>query len=326
MASLTNLPDSLCVNEIAPRPHNSGHYTIEACPTMSQYKSQLLSILGVMPSIPDNNISMVSPSAVMLNILGGAHPNSHNPLLAITITLPNAALHMYGKASKPGRKIGHVTVIGSSMPSVETSIAPLVSLVDSIRAERKSPTTVVTSHPETQLPKYLGAPIVAITMGSDSDLPILKPGIAVLRDFGIPFSVNITSAHRTPARMTAFAEKAASSGYRVIIAAAGGAAHLPGMVAASTALPVIGVPVKGSTLDGMDSLLSIAQMPRGVPVATVAINNSVNAALLAVRILGANDARYRVKMEAYQQEMHDGVLEKAGNLNLLGWEKYGEKR
>jgi len=126
--------------------------------------------------------------------------------------------------------------------------------------------------------------------------------------------------------MTAFAETAAANGYKVIIAAAGGAAHLPGMVAASTALPVIGVPVKGSTLDGMDSLLSIVQMPRGVPVATVAINNSINAALLALRILGASDAKIRTKMEAYQQEMADGVLEKVDNLNLIGWEKYGEKK
>jgi phosphoribosylaminoimidazole carboxylase len=292
---------------------------------MSQYKSQLLAILGLMPSFPKNVISPVVPATIMLNILGGAHPDSHKPLLSAAVALPNASLHMYGKASKPGRKIGHITVIGASMSHVEASIAPLIALADSIRAERKSPTTrVLPLVPES--PQYLGAPVVAVTMGSDSDLPVMKPGIALLRDFGVPYSVNITSAHRTPARMTAFAETAAANGYKVIIAAAGGAAHLPGMVAASTALPVIGVPVKGSTLDGMDSLLSIVQMPRGVPVATVAINNSINAALLALRILGASDAKIRAKMEAYQQEMADGVLEKVDNLNLIGWEKYGEKK
>ena len=114
-------------------------------------------------------------------------------------------------------------------------------------------------------------------MGSDSDLPVLKPGLELLTTLGIPFHVTITSAHRTPLRMTEFASSAVANGFKVIIAAAGGAAHLPGMIAASTPLPVIGVPVKGSTLDGMDSLLSIVQMPRGVPVATVAINNSVSA-------------------------------------------------
>jgi phosphoribosylaminoimidazole carboxylase len=118
-------------------------------------------------------------------------------------------------------------------------------------------------------------------MGSDSDLPVLKPGLELLTNLGIPFHVTITSAHRTPLRMTEFASSAAANGFKVIIAAAGGAAHLPGMVAASTPLPVIGVPVKGSTMDGMDSLLSIVQMPRGVPVATVAINNSVSAFLFS---------------------------------------------
>lgn len=291
---------------------------------MSQYKSQLLSILGLMPSFPGNTIPTAVPAAIMLNILGGAHTSSHLPLLSAAIALPTASLHMYGKASKPARKIGHITVLGSSMDTAEASIAPVINMVDNIRSERKSPKT--SSSPSVPAsPQYLGAPVVAITMGSDSDLPVMKPGIALLRDFGIPFSVDITSAHRTPGRMTEFAETAAARGYKVIIAAAGGAAHLPGMVAASTALPVIGVPVKGSTLDGMDSLLSIVQMPRGVPVATVAINNSINAALLAARILGASDVVIRRKMEAYQQEMADGVSEKVGNLNLIGWEKYGEK-
>jgi phosphoribosylaminoimidazole carboxylase len=156
---------------------------------------------------------------------------------------------------------------------VEHLISPLIQLADNMRASRKKlPTSTVSpsTAPTTQ-------PLVAVTMGSDSDLPVLKPGLELLTTLGIPFHVTITSAHRTPLRMTEFASSAVANGFKVIIAAAGGAAHLPGMIAASTPLPVIGVPVKGSTLDGMDSLLSIVQMPRGVPVATVAINNSVSA-------------------------------------------------
>lgn len=146
-----------------------------------------------------------------------------------------------------------------------------------MRAERKGlpQSSAKTSIPSSLSPSSSSQPLVAVTMGSDSDLPVLKPGLALLRTFGIPFFVTITSAHRTPHRMIEFAESAAEKGFKVIIAAAGGAAHLPGMLASDTPLPVIGVPVKGSTLDGMDSLLSIVQMPRGVPVATVSINNSV---------------------------------------------------
>jgi phosphoribosylaminoimidazole carboxylase len=191
------------------------------------------------------------------------------------IAMPRAALHMYGKESKPARKIGHITIVADSILQGEALIQPLITMTDIMRAERKglsmpksSTTTSIPSSPS-------GQPLVAITMGSDSDLPVLKPGLALLNTLNIPFFVTITSAHRTPIRMHEFASTAALQGFRVIIAAAGGAAHLPGMIAAATPLPVIGVPVKGSTLDGMDSLLSIVQMPRGVPVATVAINNSV---------------------------------------------------
>lgn len=144
-----------------------------------------------------------------------------------------------------------------------------------MRASRKGLSTSEVS----PSPPLVPQPLVAVTMGSDSDLPVLKPCLALLTTFGIPFYQTITSAHRTPLRMTEFASTAAAKGFKVIIAAAGGAAHLPGMIAASTTLPVIGVPVKGSTLEGMDSLLSIVQMPRGVPVATVQINNGVSFSL-----------------------------------------------
>jgi len=282
------------VNEIAPRPHNSGHYTIEACPTFSQYKSQLLSILGIMPPFPNATIPAMFPSAVMLNILGGASKDSHKELMKRAVATPNAALHMYGKESKPARKIGHITVVANSMSegmlhfpvlklmwkscspawrthftsmysngkinanivSAEHLITPLIQLVDNMRASRKDlPTSTISPSPP-----LLPQPLVAVTMGSDSDLPVLKPGLELLTTLGIPFHVTITSAHRTPLRMTEFASSAVANGFKVIIAAAGGAAHLPGMIAASTPLPVIGVPVKGSTLDGMDSLLSIVQV------------------------------------------------------------------
>src|SRR5207342_468664 len=131
---------------------------------------------------------------------------------------------------------------------------------------------------------------VAIIMGSDSDLPVMEPAAEFLKSFGIPFELTIVSAHRTPQRLVSYATKAKERGLKVIIAGAGGAAHLPGMVASLTALPVIGVPVKSSnSIDGWDSLLSIVQMPNGVPVATVAVNAAQNAGILAAQILGASD-------------------------------------
>ncbi|KHJ35226.1 putative phosphoribosylaminoimidazole carboxylase [Erysiphe necator] len=164
--------------------------------------------------------------------------------------------------------------------------------------------------------------LIAVTMGSDSDLPILKPGLELLKTMQIPFSITITSAHRTPQRMIEFASSAESKGIKVIIAAAGGAAHLPGMIASCTCLPVIGIPIKASTLDGTDSLLSIVQMPRGVPVATVAINNSVNAALLAVRILGTSDETIKNKVIQYSKQMSEEVLSKAEKMEKDGFSNY----
>lgn len=146
---------------------------------------------------------------------------------------------------------------------------------------------------------------VVVAMGSDSDLPIMSSAKELLDDFGIPTQQRILSAHRTPFEMLNFASHARESGVKVIIAGAGGAAHLPGMIAAATTLPVIGVPVSLKRLDGLDSLLSIVQMPRGIPVATVAIDNSTNAALLAARILSLNDQLIAEKLLRYQRENHD---------------------
>lgn len=154
------------------------------------------------------------------------------------------------------------------------------------------------------------APIVGVVMGSDSDLPTMEAAIAALAEFDIKTEVRILSAHRTPDEMFAYARGAAGRGVRAIIAGAGGAAHLPGMIASATPLPVIGVPVVATALAGVDALLSIAQMPAGVPVATVAIGNARNAGLLAVRIMGASDPSLRARMEQFQRDLRDTVRAK----------------
>jgi 5-(carboxyamino)imidazole ribonucleotide mutase len=152
--------------------------------------------------------------------------------------------------------------------------------------------------------------IVGVIMGSDSDLPVMQAAADALQEFGIPHEVRIISAHRTPEEMIDYGKTAADRGLKVIIAGAGGAAHLPGMVASVTPLPVIGVPVGITKLHGMDALLSIVQMPAGIPVATVAVDNARNAGLLAVRILGAGDPALRERMSAFQEELRAMVLEK----------------
>ena len=153
-------------------------------------------------------------------------------------------------------------------------------------------------------------PLVAVVMGSDSDWTVMSSAANVLNDFGIPFEVEVLSAHRTPEKMIAFGKAAAGRGLKVIIAGAGGAAHLPGMLASVTPLPVVGVPVPLAKLDGMDSLLSIVQMPAGVPVATVSIGGATNAALLAVKILATSNPELLKAVEAYAAGLADLVEEK----------------
>jgi 5-(carboxyamino)imidazole ribonucleotide mutase len=154
----------------------------------------------------------------------------------------------------------------------------------------------------------LVGPLVGIVMGSDSDWPMMQPAATALDEFGVPWEAHVVSAHRTPRRMLEYAESAADRGLRVVIAGAGGAAHLPGMVAAATPLPVIGVPRPLDRLDGLDSLLSIVQMPAGVPVATVSIGGGRNAGLLAVRILAAGDEKLRAEVVRFQADLADRVL------------------
>lgn len=163
-------------------------------------------------------------------------------------------------------------------------------------------------------------PRVGLIMGSDSDWSVMEDAATALAEFEVPFEVGVVSAHRTPQRMLDYAKSAADRGVEVIIAGAGGAAHLPGMVASATPLPVIGVPVPLARLDGMDSLLSIVQMPAGVPVATVSIGGARNAGLLAVRILGSADAGLRARMQRFQEDLEQMVLAKDEALRnrLLG--------
>ncbi len=161
--------------------------------------------------------------------------------------------------------------------------------------------------------------MVGIIMGSTSDLPIMEDAAKILSDFGIPYELTIVSAHRTPERMVEYAKTAIERGIQVIIAGAGGAAHLPGMTASLTPLPVIGVPIKSSnSIDGWDSLLSIVQMPNGIPVATVAINAAKNAGILAAKILGATNPELQKTLQAYMDEMKDIVVEGAKKVERKG--------
>ncbi|CAG8603511.1 11403_t:CDS:2 [Acaulospora morrowiae] len=287
---------SIYVNEIAPRPHNSGHYTIEACET-SQYENHLRSILD----IPLGSTELKVSAAAMINILGksGDFEECLRPCTKALAT-PGATIHLYGKKEcRKGRKMGHITTVADSIYQLFERIGPIIKVID---------------EDDSSIPRTTIQPLVGIIMGSDSDLPTMKTCAEMLESFDVPFELSIVSAHRTPLRMVEYAKNAHKRGIKVIVAGAGGAAHLPGMVAALTPLPVIGVPVKGKTLDGVDSLYSIVQMPRGVPVATVAINNSMNAGLLAVRQLGAFIPSYLEKMEQFMEEQENEVLAKVGRL------------
>ncbi|HEY9615488.1 MAG TPA: 5-(carboxyamino)imidazole ribonucleotide mutase [Microcoleaceae cyanobacterium] len=167
-------------------------------------------------------------------------------------------------------------------------------------------------------------PVVGIIMGSDSDLPTMQAAIAACEEFEVPCEVGIVSAHRTPDRMVEYAKQAHGRGIKVIIAGAGGAAHLPGMVAALTPLPVIGVPVASRHLQGVDSLYSIVQMPAGIPVATVAIGNARNAGLLAVQILATSDPALLEKVQQYRQSLAQMVMDKQAKLDAVGYQRYLE--
>ncbi|GAA5997790.1 phosphoribosylaminoimidazole carboxylase ADE2 [Rhodotorula paludigena] len=315
---------SLLLNEIAPRPHNSGHYSIEAC-NVSQYVAHLYAIL----SLPLPPINFFPPAAAMLNLLGYSSSTKDDFLkpdgvVAKAVSM-GAAVHMYGKAGcRKGRKMGHITVLGSSDADVRAQIAELAALLPGSYAEPERDAHLRETSPAK--PFSSQHPLVSIVMGSDSDLPVMKAAAQVLTKFEVPFELSIVSAHRTAMRMEEFAHQAEQRGVRVIIAGAGGAAHLPGMVASATSLPVVGVPVKASVLDGVDSLYSIVQMPRGIPCATVGINNSTNAALLAIRILSTYQPRLQRALETYSHSLEDEVLAKVAKLEEIGWDAYEYKK
>lgn len=305
---------------------------------MSQYKAQLYAILDLVP--PSIKLQPRVSGAIMLNILGGVQEDSHDALVSLAESFyhddMDVFLHLYGKSSKPSRKIGHITLTSySPTANLEQLATPLIKEVDHIRQVRLEAKSAQLrpDAPATSKPAPISAssrdtknPLVVVTMGSDSDLHVLKGAFEILERFKVPYDFTITSAHRTPHLMSELAKSAASRGIRVLIAAAGGAAALPGMLASETTVPVIGVPVKATHLDGNDSLLSIVQMPRGCPVATVGINNSTNAGILAVRILGTSDGKYQQAMADFMKGMCDEVEAKAEKLREVGWEAYLQKK
>jgi 5-(carboxyamino)imidazole ribonucleotide mutase len=168
----------------------------------------------------------------------------------------------------------------------------------------------------------MNKPIVGIIMGSDSDLPIMKEAAEMLEQFGVEYEIKIVSAHRTPKLMYDYAQSAIGRGIKIIIAGAGGSAHLPGMVASLTPLPVIGVPIQTKALNGVDSLYSIVQMPPGIPVATVAINGAKNAGLLAAKILGTSDKTIQKKVQHFSENLEQIILKKSATLEKMGYKKY----
>jgi len=307
---------SVLLNEIAPRPHNSGHYTIEGCVT-SQFEQHVRAVLGW----PLGSTDLACGACTMINILGEGSGREGaeiaNKLIGRSLPVAGAYPHWYGKEGvKPGRKIGHITITGSSLQDATIKREAILQ-----QSKKASGATSASQQEQQGAP---GSPQVAVIMGSDSDLYVMKHAAEILEDFGIATQVTIVSAHRTPERMFDFARNAHKRGIKAIIAGAGGAAHLPGMVASMTPLPVIGVPVipKGAPLDGMDSLLSIVQMPKGIPVATVAIQNAANAGLLAARIIGTSDPAVLEKMQKYQDGLKSMVEQKAARLEGEGWTNY----
>ncbi|CAD6974674.1 unnamed protein product, partial [Tilletia controversa] len=282
----------LLINEIAPRPHNSGHYTIEACET-SQYENHLRAILGW----PLGSTALKVPAAGMINILGLSDLDVDGEALARTyamsvksLSVPGATVHLYGKQGcRVGRKMGHVTVVGPTDAIVAERLRLIDDALERARSSaQKGPSSkldsdltldgaikeaadvnTTPSSSSTEKKKKASSPadwshphpLIGIVMGSDSDLRTMLPAAHILTAFNIPYELTIVSAHRTVDRLIAYARTARARGLRCIVAGAGGAAHLPGMLAAQTVLPVVGVPIKGSALDGVDSMHSILQMP-----------------------------------------------------------------
>jgi len=299
----------ILLNEVAPRPHNTGHYTQDAC-VCSQFENHLRAVCGM----PLGDTSLIVGAAAMVNILGMETHDETIQSIQSSQTIPRTVLHWYSKSHRKGRKLGHINLTASSTSELDKPLSQLLKYQKAL-----------SSTDANNLLHTSPSPLVAVIMGSKSDLPTMQAAVNILKQFDIPHEVDIVSAHRTPEKMMTYAQTASNRGLEVIIAGAGGAAHLPGMVAALTPLPVVGVPIKTSTLNGQDSLLSIVQMPRGIPVATVAIGNAMNAGLLAVRILSTSRRQLREKMEEYQIEMKDKVDMDSEELLSIGSDKFLSK-
>ncbi|PIO04518.1 hypothetical protein COT48_00040, partial [Candidatus Woesearchaeota archaeon CG08_land_8_20_14_0_20_47_9] len=290
------------INEIAPRVHNSGHYTIEACKT-SQFEQHLRAISGM----PLGETDLICKRAVMRNILGdtGEYKGPYEIAGAEDLEgIAGVSLHMYGKKEvRQKRKMGHFTLIDNSG---EKTAEELIDEVNKLR-------DIIKLKPVVEMEK----PRIEIRTGSDSDIPRIAKAYKFLDSLGIPYAAKILSAHRTPQRMAEEARNLHADGFRVSIAAAGGSAHLPGMTASETLVPVVGLPVKTSTLEGQESLYSIIQMPDGIPVGTVGIGQAESAAILAAQIAYLDNAEIRNKIRR-QRGLEELEMGAVSNTALVG--------
>lgn len=288
--------DRILVNEIAPRPHNSCHHTIHTN-NFSAYRRLADLLCRDEDSIPLIYNDYIDSKFVMKNILGPGNYTGGYVLhkdIPKDVAIDTSYLVDYKKSeTRPSRKIGHITL---KIPEdVDTDDIDMHALSQKLEG----------------CVKVVPINRVAVVMGSTSDWPVMKGCCEILEEFNVPYTKTVVSAHRTPERLYEFAKGAREDGVSVIVAGAGGAAHLPGMVASMTELPVIGVPVKSSGMNGLDSLYSIVQMPPGVPVATVAINGAKNAGILAAQILGYYDV-----VRNYKDGLRAKVEETANDLEL----------
>lgn len=260
----------------------------------------LRAVLGMPCPAPQLRVG----AALMFNVLGRETMEATKEVLQRALAVPGASMHWYGKLeNRPGRKMAHITVTAHSMAELRE------------RADKLGVPANLHRLPAT-------GPRVGVIMGSDSDLAVMKEAAEMLERFQVPYELTIVSAHRTPTRLYSYAQSAAERGLQVIIAGAGGAAHLPGMVAALCSLPVVGVPMHTTAFGGNDSLMSIVQMPKGVPVATVAVGSAANAGLLAVRILAAQDKQLLAAMDDFMLKQEEDVLRKAAKLEGVGKLEY----
>ena len=333
---------SILFNEIAPRPHNSGHYTME-CFNIDQFEMHIRAILD----LPCPKPVMKCRFAMMINVIGeGNDMDNTKEIMVNALSVPDAAVHWYAKKeSRLGRKMGHITVTAESLQSLFDRVQ-IISERDSFILrpyinELQTVVVVQSKHEKINYdnnekekemednqcmsnPRSASPPRISIIMGSDSDLIYMRDAASLLDTYKVPYELTIVSAHRTPTRMYSYAQNAVERGIECIIAGAGGAAHLPGMIASLTTLPVIGVPIKTTVFSGNDSLLSIVQMPTGVPVATVAIGNATNAALLALRMLAIKDKLIMKSLQSFHTSQEEEVLKKAIKLESIGHDNYLE--